>query len=228
MSKEQRRFYKELCARMLVESGDATLSVTNKVALLTRLRQVTSGFVPMEKLNRNLDIEVVQREVDKENVKAASMLNDLRQVDSSSIVVTQFTAEANWLFCLLQKEFPNKVIGINTGSRKEISTSSDVCSDILDRFKNNEIDILIANEKTIAAGFNFQNSSNMFFYSNSFSLTDRIQIEGRIDRIGQTKHPVYTDYLYNGTVDVKIYNALKDKKKLMDLIRDIPLNEWLA
>jgi len=52
----------------------------------------------------------------------------------------------------------------------------------------------------------------MIFYSLSFSLKDRVQMQGRIHRIGQTKPCTYIDFVVPGTIDEDVWNAIEKKE----------------
>ena len=88
---------------------------------------------------------------------------------------------------------------------------------------------MVANIRVISMGFNLQERCNhMIFYSNTFSLEDRIQVEARIYRAGQ-KHPcIYLDYVMKDTIDMKVYASLKQKKQLADYIRDTSVEDMLT
>ena len=63
-------------------------------------------------------------------------------------------------------------------------------------------------------------ASYVIYYSNSFSLRDRLQSEDRAHRIGQTKQVTYINIAGINTVDQKIIHALEDKKDISDMIID--------
>lgn len=84
----------------------------------------------------------------------------------------------------------------------------------MDEFKEGKYKILLANIRCISMGFNLQTCHNMIFYSNTFSLEDRLQTEGRIWRTGQTNKCVYIDYIMNSSIDEKVYETLRAKKEL--------------
>jgi SNF2 family DNA or RNA helicase len=227
MSPKQAAFYNTLKEELLVQLENKLVSVTSSLSLLTRLRQVTSGFVPMKTLEENGDITIAQEPVDTTNVKLNTMIDDIEGCRFPCMVITQFTAEANFLYDILQKRFPDNTIGLNTGSRKCWSGDSDEKRQITDVFKAGGIDILIANQATICNGFNFQICSFMFIYSNSFSFIQRSQLEGRLHRIGTLTSPTYVDYIYRKTVDEKLYQAQQSKKELATILQDTSLVEFL-
>ena len=68
----------------------------------------------------------------------------------------------------------------------------------------------------------------MIFYSNTFSLEDRLQVEARIYRSGQRNTCIYLDYVMKDTIDMKVYAALKQKKQLADYIRETSVQDMLT
>ena len=78
-------------------------------------------------------------------------------------------------------------------------------------------------------GFNLQElCHHMIFYSNTFSLEDRIQVEARIYRAGQKQKCIYIDYVMKDTIDMKVYATLKQKKQLADYIRETSVKDMLT
>ena len=98
----------------------------------------------------------------------------------------------------------------------------------MEDFQAGKFDVLIANERAISRGFNLQISHSTHFYSNTFSLEDRLQTESRTYRIGQKNKVRYTDYLYLDTVDMKIVAALRQKRELLDYMRGVSVKDFLT
>ena len=99
----------------------------------------------------------------------------------------------------------------------------------IEGFKQNKYQVMVANIRVIAMGFNLQeHCHHMIFYSNTFSLEDRIQVEARIYRTGQRETCAYIDYVMKDTIDMKVYAALKQKKQLSDYIRDNSVEDMLT
>ena len=216
MDDEQQRLYSELEHQYITEFRDQEVSVLNKVVLYTRLSQICGGFIPYE------DDETGEKTATSigKNPKAEALVEEIMLCDYPCIVVTRFTAEAQYLYELLSKKFDNLNIGLYIGPRKEPK-------DVLEQFKAGFIHVLIANERMISKGHNLQNAHNVFFFSNSYSLEDREQTEDRIHRNGQTEKCVYMDLIMHGSMDMKVYAALKAKKKLLDYFRDTSIEATL-
>ena len=60
----------------------------------------------------------------------------------------------------------------------------------------------------------------MIYFSNNFSLRDRLQSEDRAHRIGQTKNVTYINIAAKGTIDEAVIKALTSKKDVADTIID--------
>jgi SNF2 family DNA or RNA helicase len=226
MSAKMKKFYADLKDNMLAQIEDKILPVTTKIALLTRLRQATSGFVPMKSLDENENVQVTMEVIDTNNVKINALIDCLEECTFPVIVVTQFTQEAKEIYAELRKYFPEKEIGINTGTVKE-ATNAEEDKTILEIFMEHKLDILIANQTTICEGGNYQFCSYMIFYSNGFSSIQRRQIEDRIHRIGITGAPTYIDLLYKDTVDEKVWQCLKNKEEISDSICNKDIKEFM-
>ena len=60
----------------------------------------------------------------------------------------------------------------------------------------------------------------MIYYSNDFSLENRLQSEDRAHRIGQNEHVLYIDIEAENTVDRGITESLRNKKNVADYMVD--------
>jgi Helicase conserved C-terminal domain/SNF2-related domain len=67
----------------------------------------------------------------------------------------------------------------------------------------------------------------VIFYSNSYKLIVREQSEDRTHRIGQTVPVTYVDLISLDTVEERIVQVLREKKKLADIILERPIMEWI-
>lgn len=228
MSPAQKKVYNDLRAKMIAEYSDRELTVTSKLALLVRLQQVTSGFFPYETAEFDEEEGVWKSETDiipigKKNPKIEALKGQLDELGNSRVFIAgKFVAEIKMLEAELNKAYPEKQIaayygGISANRRKEI----------IDNFKAGQIDVLIMNIR-MAIGFNFQEvCNNAIAISGTYSLEDRKQWEDRIHRMGQKMPVLYQDVIMKGTVDEKIYQAIKLKQDLLDYFRDHSITEFI-
>lgn len=227
MSAEQARVYHELETYFITTYKQEKVEAKSKLTAYIRLQQIASGFVSSEQIPEN---EIEDPPPNKitwfdDTPKLDQMLVDVEEVVGSTdnptgqvIIVCHFSAEAERIYDTLSNAGYNCCL--QTGWKKVGS---------LEGFKQGKYPILVANIRVISMGFNLQEKCHhMIFYSNTFSLEDRIQVEARIYRAGQRNTCVYLDYVMKDTIDMKVYAALKQKKALSDYIRDTSVEDMLT
>ena len=217
LNDEQKKMYESLEKEYIAEYNGKTITVLNKITLYTRLSQLASGFMPFE------DDETGKTEVKNigSNPKTEALINEIDNGDYPCIVVTRFTAEAKYLYQELSTAFKDKSVGIFIGPMKKPN-------DPIGDFKSGKVDILIANERMISKGHNLQLSHTIYFFSSNYSLEDRDQTEDRISRYGQTEKCLITDFIADGTIDMKVYASIKMKRNLLDYFRNTKIEDDLC
>ena len=227
MSSEQARVYHELENYFITTYKDEKVEAKSKLTAYIRLQQIASGFVSSEQLPEDELEDPPPNKITwfDETPKIDQLLVDVEEVvdvegitNNQVIIVCHFSAEAERIYDALTAE--GYKVCLQTGWKKVGS---------IEGFKNGTYKVMVANIRVISMGFNLQEKCNhMIFYSNTFSLEDRIQVEARIYRAGQ-KHPcIYLDYVMKDTIDMKVYAALKQKKQLADYIRDTSVEDMLT
>lgn len=227
MSLEQARVYNELETYFIATYKDEKVEAKSKLTAYIRLQQIASGFVSSE--------QVPEEEIEDPPPNKIVWFDDLPKIDQllvdceevvgstdnptgQVIVVCHFSAEAEKIFDSLQAAGYHCCL--QTGWKKVGS---------IDGFKQGKYSIMVANIRVISMGFNLQElCHHMIFYSNTFSLEDRIQVEARIYRAGQKQKCIYIDYVMKDTIDMKVYAALKQKKQLADYIRETSVKDMLT
>lgn len=227
MSIEQSRVYHEMELYFITQYKDEKVEAKSKLTAYIRLQQIASGFVSSEQLPES---EVEDPPPNKitwfdDQPKIDQLLCDVEEItdvegitNNQVIIVCHFSAEAERIYDALTAE--GYKVCLQTGWKKVGS---------IDGFKRGDYKVMVANIRVISMGFNLQEHCNhMIFYSNTFSLEDRIQVEARIYRAGQAHPCIYLDYVMKDTIDMKVYAALKQKKQLADYIRDTSVEDMLT
>ena len=227
MSAEQARVYYELEKYYITMYKDEKVEAKSKLTAYIRLQQIASGFVSSEQLPEDELEDPPPNKITwfDELPKFDQLLVDVEEICGSTdnptgqcIVVCHFSAEAERIYQALENA--GYKCCLQTGWKK-VGT--------LEAFKQKKFPILVANIRVISMGFNLQeHCHHMIFYSNTFSLEDRIQVEARIYRAGQQNRCIYIDYVMKDTIDMKVYAALKQKKQLADYIRDTSVEDMLT
>lgn len=217
MNTEQKRIYNDLKKRFLAEYQGQELSVMNKVSLIGRLQQVTGGFFPYREGEKARIIPIGK------NPKIRVLLRDLEETDEVVLIWARFVAEIKLLKSEVQKAFPDRRVETYYGGTYQLDRTK-----IINDFKEGLVDILIANQRTAGMGLNLQRSHFHYFFSNTYSLEDRVQAEDRSHRHGQEVSVLYKDLIVKDTVDEQVHAILESKRDLLEYFRDKSLEEFLG
>lgn len=180
-----------------VDTGEVTAS--NALTKLLRLQQVTSGHVATD------DGGVVQLH----NEKAAAIGSVIDGIEKDEAVV---------IFCRFRHDLKTchgmaGEVGRGScelsGSRKELESWG--------QDKN----VLAAQIRTAREGIDLTYARYCFYYSIGYSLAEYEQSLARSHRPGQTRTVFYYHVVAKGTIDEKVYAALKERKNVIDSILGI-------
>ena len=170
LHKEQRAAMQELRENFLVEFGkDERAYVKNAAGLLTRLQQISCGYLPLE-------YGSIRR---FPNPRLDELLNVLDQTRGKVIIWCRFNEDV---------EIVSAALGARAvkfyGKTKEDDRQKNK-SDFLR--KNSSVDRLVASPEAAGTGLNLQGECRVnVYYSNSFNALARWQSEGRTWRDGTT------------------------------------------
>jgi SNF2 family DNA or RNA helicase/ribosomal protein S24E len=67
-------------------------------------------------------------------------------------------------------------------------------------------------------GIDLTSANTVIYFSNSYSLEQRLQSEDRVHRAGQVNSVLYIDLLCKDTIDIAIYKVLRSKKSIADIV----------
>lgn len=214
MTQRQLDALKELKRTSKVTLNEAvkTKDMLSVLTVLTMMQRVSSGCI----VGENGEIhELVPIEQD---VKIKEVLSILDATEGSFIIWARSKFEIQRLSATFEG------LGIThctfTGDTPEKERA-----ELVRRFQAGEFRVFISNTQTGGAGIELTKASNVIYFSNSFKYGDRMQSEDRCHRIGQSKNVHYIDLIYNKSVDVKIYNALREKKNVADYILGVDIAE---
>lgn len=228
MSTKQKELYNTLVKKYLAMYEGKELSVQNKVALTMRLQQIAGGFFPYGEVETlesgTMETHYNAKQIEGTNPKLKKIVEDLNEVGDYSVIIwARYVAEIELLRKELTKTFQDKIIEVYYGG-----VSSKRREEIKKDFQSGYIDVLIINQQAGSMGLNLQNSYLNYYYSNSYSLLNRVQSEDRTHRIGQTNSVIYKDLIMKDTVDEKILLSLKGHKEVLDYFKGQNLHDLLT
>lgn len=97
----------------------------------------------------------------------------------------------------------------------------------IDLFQQGTNKIFIGQVTAGGIGINLTAGNIVVYYENTFNLEDRLQSEARAHRIGQKKPVIYIDLLYKGSLDEKIFEAIRNKADIAEyLVKSFKRGEY--
>lgn len=195
-------------ARISGDVDDSRTSLASIVLVkLLRLSQITSGFVTMN--DGSLHRFETQPKIDA----LLEFMGGLPD-DAKVLVWSRFTPEIQLAAQKLnEKNYPAVTFyGENSDRENE---------DAIARFKKDpKVRAFVSNPSKGGFGLNLQEAQYAVYLSNSFKFGDRGQSEDRCHRMGQKNAVLYLDVMVPNTVDQLIWERLKAKRELSDLLTD--------
>lgn len=207
MSPKQKIAYKKMKEEARIILSDQTEAPVNKLAVLMKLAQICSGFViePVTKRVVAIEESTPKLEILEER------LEDSIEAGRSVIIWARFIEEHEQIAELCSKNGWEHAVynGATTDDQRSEATRA---------FQNQDIKVMIAQQKAGGTGNTWTAASHVIYYSNDFSLENRVQSEDRAHRIGQNDHVVYEDLLGTASIEPNVLKALQDKQDIADIL----------
>lgn len=208
LTKEQAEVYKkaEKECRLVFENAETPF---NKLVAVTKLAQITSGYYlhPMAE-------EPVR--INGENPKLDLLVERVGRIVESGekvIVWARYRVEIEDVTARLRSAGHNVVQYYGAVDKADRV-------DALDKFQIGDAEVFVGNQQAGGTGINLTAASYVIYFSNNFSLRDRLQSEDRAHRIGQTKNVTYINIAARGTIDEAVIGALMSKRDVASAIID--------
>ena len=187
-------------------NGEAT--PFTKLVAIGKLCQVTSGYFIHPELSEPVRIEGKNPKLEL----ATERVKQLAEEGHKVVVWARYRAEiADLVEALRDLRVVEYHGGVDTDDRQRA----------IDAFEGGDAQVFIANQQSGGTGITLNAASYVLYYSNNFSLRDRLQSEDRTHRIGQTKSVAYINLAAADTIDEIIIKALLNKQEVADTILNI-------
>lgn len=208
LSDVERAHYEDMKRYLLTVVEDDTVTAANKVVAMLRLRQIASGFLPLEDGS-------VKEIGNTRHVMALELIENILASENRVVVFGWSKHELHRLSHSLKHSPP-------WGSETEVmlidgSTSQATRDSYLQHFGSSAKRrlILVANVGAVNAGVNeLAVCSHAIFMSMTHNRADHVQAMGRLDRPGQTRPVNYWMLAADRTVDLAILTAHEGKATL--------------
>lgn len=203
-----------------IENSEKVTAAIILVQLL-RLSQITSGFVkdvcgqeiPFTDNPKLNALEDIFEELGLEENGITNGNGETIEENHNKVVVwTRFTHDVESIMALCRRMNIGAVSLY--GEIEEQQRSKNVAK--FQEDKNTKV--LVGTTATGGLGINLTAGNTVVYYSNSYSLQDRLQSEDRTHRAGQLQKVTYIDILAKNTIDQGIVKILKQKKNVADVV----------
>lgn len=206
------KMYRELKQHSITElekeSENGKIVAANVLTKLLRLQQMAGGWVNTDE---NGLVQVHQEKLDALKCEIETILED----ESRKVVIfARFLPEINAITTMLSKmKLDHRWITGAVGQAER--------GEAVDDFqKDADVRVFTAQIATAGLGITLTAADTAIFFSMDFSLANHEQAKARVHRIGQKMPVTYMYLLASGTVDEKIFDALKSKKSVADMVVD--------
>jgi SNF2-related domain len=216
LAPDQRRVYDQLRKEYMVELDNGVL-VTAALAMvrILRLQQVASGYLPNPDDPEAEPILVPSAE----NPRLRAFMDWLEDVGKQQLIVwCRFTHDVD-IIC--------RELGPPRCVRYDGLVGEKQKAEALDLFRSGRRQICVAKASSMGMGLTLVNSSISFYYSNTFSLLERLQSEDRQHRPGQHNPVTYVDLIADRTVDLKILTSLREDHEVARKVVGDAYRSWL-
>lgn len=215
MTDEQQEAYIDMREMALAEFGDGTVvEAISAMDIMSKLDQIAVGQVKLEDGSFRI----------LKNNRVESILTRLEGTNAKGIIWCNYRGMLEHLYEQIRLNWGSAKVGRYYGGVKD-----DEREDVVRRFQDpeDELQWIVANQQSLGYGRTLTRGTENHYASNGYNLEHRLQSEDRTMRLGQNESVLYNDYYSPGTVNEKIYTALRAKKNVMATILGTPLGEWI-
>lgn len=184
--------------RRVVLDGQET--PVRRLGALTKLQQITSGFILM-------DGEVLRPPQLKDNPRLDALLELVEDDDAPFIVWARFREELRVIAEALRAA-GRRVVEYHGG------TGHKEREEAVDAFQRGDADAFVGQPQAGGIGLTLTRAEWTVYYSNDFNLETRLQSEDRNHRIGTKVSVRYIDLVARNTIDEAITRSLQRKERL--------------
>lgn len=198
--------YRQLEKECVAEFGGHDVAAPLVMTKLMKLSQLTGGFI-YEQAEDGTRLQTHIFKTAKLDILDEILDETLPQ---KIIVWCRFTQELKNIRALLEK---NKITSVSIAGDVK---SEDRAKAVKDFQENPKVKVFVGQVSTAGLGITLTAANVVVYYSNTYSLEDRLQSEDRCHRIGQDHSVTYIDILAETsdgrrTIDHDVLSAVKGK-----------------
>lgn len=225
MTPLQTEWYNKILQQEIIKLENMErVTAQNILVMILRMQQITSGFIsPQDQEGNPTGI----KNIDNVNPKLHALEEIMDELGEAPVVIwSRFKYDVEMICGLLKRKditYVKYVGGMNELQRSEAERM----------FVEGEAQCFVSIPAAGGMGMNLQRASYAIYYSNDYSLQNRLQSEDRVHRIGQVNKVTIIDILavtHGGgyTIDMTVKAALSEKKSVADIVTRDQLTAFLT
>lgn len=206
ITSQQQKLLDSLNNYFAVEFGKVKIDTEYIFTLISKSLQICDGFIKDDKGN----IEIVPTNKDE---MLFDLLEEIDPRKNKVVIWCNFKFSVNKIIRLIKKVGWNYTV---------LTGDTENANSVVHKFQHSkDCNILVATLKKASESITLTNCNYAIYYSNIWSYDYRYNSEARIYRKGSEKHKhvVYTDLVTKGSIEEKVILCLKNKKKLIDVLK---------
>lgn len=214
LSDEQEEMYASMRDMALAQFGeDVVVEASSAMDIISKMDQIAVGQLKTDDGYRIL-----------KNHRVEALLTQLEDSTKKGIIWCNYRGMLEHIYEELRKNY-----GVRKVARYFGGVKDDEREDAVRRFQDagDELQWIVANQQSLGYGRTLTRGKENHYISNGYNLEHRLQSEDRTMRLGQDESVLYNDYFARGTVNEKIYAALRAKKHVMAEILGTSLSKWI-
>lgn len=206
LTSKEAQAYSDMSTQLVAEiEGLGTITVNTLLTKMLRLQQITGGFVNSAegKVHKVTDLPA----------KLTALEELLESLSDHKVVVwARFTAEIQAIKELCDRMKRKRYIMAGETSEQ------DRHQHVKDFQSLDDNAVFIGNVAVGGVGITLTKASHCVYFSNTWSLGDRLQSQDRLHRIGQRNPVTYYDLVARGTIDEYVLKVISKKSVMSDKI----------
>ena len=200
LSSKTATYYRTMQDQMTADIEGGTVTASNALHRLLKLQQATSGYA-------RIDGAAAPIPIDGKPAKRLVLADRLEDLAPTEPVV---------VFCRFRSDLSD-VAAVARELGREYAEVSGERKD-LERWQAGDATILGVQIQSGGLGIDCSRAAFAFYYSLGFSLGDYEQSLARLRRPGQTRCVRYYHLVCQGTVDERVYAALRERRNVIDAV----------
>ncbi len=205
LERDALKLYRNILAKWYARIDESEITMANILTQLLRLSQITGGHIT--------DDDGVVNTVSRAKMDVLSDIIDSAMAEDKKLVImARFVPELDDIQRLLEKKKIDYAVvrGGVKARDKEIH-----------RFQNDDdCRVFVGQIAAAGLGITLTAASTMVFYSYDYSMSNFEQAKARIHRSGQKQNCHYIYLACRETIDLKVLDALRQKKDLAKMLMD--------